>query len=225
MSSGALLINRTIDLRDSEAATFAATLDGLSAGIFLVDADCRLVHANAAGHDMLSADGVLSSTGGQLVARDMKSNRTLREVLADRRNALDAKGTALTLTARDGERYVMHGLPLTSAARTSIGMTYRAVAALFVRKVALDSPCGELVARAFELTPAETACAAGYRRRWGRSGDGVGFGCRRNHHQDSFAPRILQDRLQPPGRSRQARRRIFQSVGELTQPPRVGQGG
>ncbi len=78
----ALLINRTIDLRDSEAATFAATLDGLSAGIFLVDADCRLVHANAAGHDMLSADDVLSSTGGQLVARDMKSNRTLREVFA-----------------------------------------------------------------------------------------------------------------------------------------------
>jgi DNA-binding CsgD family transcriptional regulator len=30
-----------------------------------------------------------------------------------------------------------------------------AVAALFVRKVALDSRCGELVARTFELTPAE----------------------------------------------------------------------
>jgi DNA-binding CsgD family transcriptional regulator len=151
----ALLINRTIDLRDSEAATFAATLDGLSAGIFLVDADCRLVHANAAGHDMLSADDVLASIGGQLVARDVKSNRSLREVLADHRNALDAKGTALTLTTHDGERYVMHMLPLTSAARTGIGMTYQAVAALFVRKIALDSPCGELVARAFELTPAE----------------------------------------------------------------------
>ncbi|HYS89598.1 MAG TPA: LuxR family transcriptional regulator [Bradyrhizobium sp.] len=151
----ALLINRTIDLRDSEAATFAATLDGLSAGIFLVDADCRLVHANAAGHDMLSADDVLASIGGKLVARDVKSNRTLREVFADNGDALDAKGTALALTAHDGERYVMHVLPLTSAARTQIGMTYRAVAALFVRKVALDSPSGELVARAFELTPAE----------------------------------------------------------------------
>jgi DNA-binding CsgD family transcriptional regulator len=85
----------------------------------------------------------------------MKSNRTLREVFADNGDALDAKGTALALTAHDGERYVMHVLPLTSAARTQIGMTYRAVAALFVRKVALDSPSGELVARAFELTPAE----------------------------------------------------------------------
>jgi DNA-binding CsgD family transcriptional regulator/PAS domain-containing protein len=151
----ALLINRTIDSRQSEAATFAATMDGLSAGIFLVDADCRLVHANAAGHDMLGADDVLASIGGKLVARDVKSNRSLREVFADNRNALDAKGTALALTAHDGERYVMHVLPLTSAARTRIGMTYRAVAALFVRKVALDSPSGELVARAFELTPAE----------------------------------------------------------------------
>ena len=151
----ALLINRMIDLRDSEAATFAATLDGLSAGIFLVDADCRLVHANAAGHDMLNADDVLGSIGGKLVARDVKSNRSLREVFADNGDALDAKGTALALTAHDGERYVMRVLPLTSAARTRIGMSYRAVAALFVRKVALDSPSGELVARAFELTPAE----------------------------------------------------------------------
>ncbi len=61
----------------------------------------------------------------------------------------------MPLTAHDGERYVAHLLPLTSAARARIGMAYRAVAALFVRKVALNSPRGEVVARAFELTPAE----------------------------------------------------------------------
>jgi DNA-binding CsgD family transcriptional regulator len=151
----ALLINRTIALRDSEAATFAGTLDGLSAGIFVVDADCRLVHANVAGHDMLRADDFLGSIGGQLVARNMKSNRTLREILADNGDAPGVRGTALALTARDGERYVMHVLPLTSAARSLTGMTYKAVAALFVRKAALETPCGELVARMFELTPAE----------------------------------------------------------------------
>ena len=85
----------------------------------------------------------------------MKSNRTLREVFADDGDALGVTRSALPLTARDGERYVMRVLPLTSAARTRIGTTCQAVAALFVRKVALDSPCGELVARAFELTPAE----------------------------------------------------------------------
>jgi DNA-binding CsgD family transcriptional regulator/PAS domain-containing protein len=151
----ALLINNTIGSRQSEAATFAATLDGLSAGIFLVDADCRLVHANAAGHDLLRADDFLRSTGGQLVAHDLRSNQCLRAILADNRNVPGVAGTALPLTAGDGERYVMHVLPLTSSARTRIGMTYQAVAALFVRKVALDRPCGELVARTFELTPAE----------------------------------------------------------------------
>jgi DNA-binding CsgD family transcriptional regulator len=151
----ALLINKTIDLKQSEAATFTDALDGLAAGIFLVDAGCRIIHANAAGHHILRADDFLRSINGRLVARDGRSNQTLREVFADDGDALGVKGTALPLTAHDGERYLVHVLPLTAAARAATGMAYKAVAALFVRKVALDNPCGELVARTFELTPAE----------------------------------------------------------------------
>jgi DNA-binding CsgD family transcriptional regulator len=151
----ALLINKTIDHKQSEAATFADTLDGLGAGIFLVDAGCRIVHANTAGHDILRADDFLRSVNGQLVAHDAKFNQTLREVFADHVDALGVKGSALPLTARDGERYLLHVLPLTSVARSLTGITCKAVAALFVRKVALENPCGEAVARMFELTPAE----------------------------------------------------------------------
>jgi DNA-binding CsgD family transcriptional regulator len=151
----ALRINKMIHLKQSEAATFNDTLDGLSAGIFLVDAGCRIVHANTAGHDILRADDFLRSINGQLVARGARSSQGLREVFADDRGALGAKRTALPLTAHDGERYVMHVLPLTAAARAATGIAYKAVAALFVRKVALDHPCGELVARHFDLTPAE----------------------------------------------------------------------
>src|SRR5450631_228673 len=151
----ALLINKTIDLKQSEAATFAETLNGLSAGLFLVDASCRIVHANAAGDEMLRAGDFLRSVNGQLVARDVGSNQALREVFADHVDALGVKGTALPLTAHDGERCLMHVLPLTSAARRLTGMAYKAVAALFVRKAELETPCGELVARMFELTPAE----------------------------------------------------------------------
>jgi DNA-binding CsgD family transcriptional regulator len=151
----ALLINTTIDHQQSEATTFNDTLDGLSAGIFLVDAGCRIVHANTAGHDILRADDFLRCINGQLVARDAQASQSLHEVFADDCGALGAKGTALPLTAHDGGYYVMHVLPLTSAARTRIGITYEAVAALFVRKVALDRVCGEAVARAFKLTPAE----------------------------------------------------------------------
>jgi DNA-binding CsgD family transcriptional regulator len=151
----ALAINRTIDSIQSKTATFAETLDGLGAGIFLVDAGCRIVHANTAGHDMLNEGDFLRSIDGQLVVRDLVSSQSLREIFADNGGAPGIKGGALPLTAQDGERYIVHVLPLTSAARTGIGMAYRAVAALFVRKVALDSPCGEVLARAFELTPTE----------------------------------------------------------------------
>jgi DNA-binding CsgD family transcriptional regulator len=151
----ALLINKAIDLRQSEAATFADTLDGLCSAIFLVDAGRRIVHTNAAGDEMLRANDFLRSIGGQLVAGSAQVNRTLREIVADGGGTPGGKGAAVPLTAHDGERYVMHVLPLTAAARAATGIAYKAVAALFVRKVALDNPAGELVARHFELTPTE----------------------------------------------------------------------
>jgi DNA-binding CsgD family transcriptional regulator len=153
----ALMINKAMDRKQSEAAAFSDTLDGLSAGIFLVDAGCRIVHSNAAGRDMLCEDDFLRSVGGQLVARDAQANRTLREVFAsDGDVAIDAKETALSLTAHDGERYVAHVLPLALLARNGGGVASKAVAALFVRKLELDSDSyGASVARAFGLTPAE----------------------------------------------------------------------
>jgi DNA-binding CsgD family transcriptional regulator/PAS domain-containing protein len=161
----ALLINKAIDARQSEAATFAGTLDGLSAGIFLLDAGCRIVHANEAGNDILRADDFLRSVNGQLVARDVKVNQGLREIFAENGGiSIGTRGIALPLTAHDGESYVAHLLPLTSAARRSTGVTYKAVAALFVRKAALDSPCGEVLARAFKLTPSELRVLAAVSR-------------------------------------------------------------
>src|SRR5216684_1596536 len=107
------------------------------------------------GDEMLRANDFLRSIGGQLVAGNAQGNRTLREIVADGGGAPGRKGTALPLTAQDGERYVMHVLPLTAAARAATGIAYKAVAALFVRRVALDNLVGGLVARHFELTPAE----------------------------------------------------------------------
>jgi PAS domain-containing protein len=52
----AILIGRAIDLGRYEAATFADTLGGLKVGVFLVDADGWIVHANPAGREMLCAD-------------------------------------------------------------------------------------------------------------------------------------------------------------------------
>jgi DNA-binding CsgD family transcriptional regulator/PAS domain-containing protein len=149
-----LMINKAIDLKHSEAATFSDALDGLNAGIFLIDAQLRIVHANAAGYDMLGEDDFLRSIGGKLVARDARTNQGLREILAC--EAAIARNSSLTFTAQDGERYVAHVLPLAALQRNGVTTAAKAVATVFVRKVELDGESyGELVARAFGLTPTE----------------------------------------------------------------------
>jgi DNA-binding CsgD family transcriptional regulator len=155
----AVLIARVIDLNKAEAATLADTLDGLAAGMFLVDANARIIHANAAGHAILAAGDFLRAAGGRLVARDAQTDRLLREIFTAAGNgdaAIGIKGIALPLTARDGERHVAHVLPLTSGARRRAGTAYAAVAALFVHKAALETPSPpEAIAKAYKLTPTE----------------------------------------------------------------------
>jgi len=155
----AALIGKAIESKAEEAATFADMLDGLSAGLFLVDADARIVHANAAGQTILAADDVLRSIGGRLVAANPQADRTLRDIFAgaDRGDPeIDRKGVALPLTAQDGERHVAHVLPLSPGARRRAGMTRAVAAAVLVRKAMLDTASPpEVIGKTFNLTPTE----------------------------------------------------------------------
>lgn len=155
----AVLIGRMFEFKAAEVATFVDTLDGLGAGMYLVDAAGRLIHANAAGNGILGASDILRSVGGRLVASDAQVDRALRDVFAAAGQgdaALGVKGIALPLIGRDGERYVAHALPLTSGARRRAGVIYTAAAALFVRKATLAVPSApQAIVSAFKLTPTE----------------------------------------------------------------------
>ncbi len=155
----AVLIGKVIDLKASEAATFAAVLDGLSAGVFLMNAAGRIVHANVAGRDLLAAGDILSSVAGRLVARDPRVNRALHDALAAAANgdaAVGVQGIAMPLIGRDAERRVAHLLPLTSGERRRTGNAIQAAAALFVRNAAMETPSRpEAIARTYGLTPTE----------------------------------------------------------------------
>jgi DNA-binding SARP family transcriptional activator/DNA-binding CsgD family transcriptional regulator len=155
----AALIGRVIEHKSMEAATFADTLDGLSAGIFLVDETDRLIHANESGQSMLEARDVLHLTNGRLGARDPRPGIALHEVF-DAAGSGDAavgtRGISIPLTAQDGDRYVAHVLPLTSGARRRAGSRYAAVAATFVHRAALETQSPpEALAKQFGLTPSE----------------------------------------------------------------------
>jgi DNA-binding CsgD family transcriptional regulator len=155
----AVLIGQVIDLKQAEAATFADMLDGLSAGMFLIAADGRIVHANAAGHGMLSAGNCLRSICGRLVTCDNQVDKILHETFAAANNGdagIGVKGIAVPLTAHNDERYVAHVLPLTSGTRRSAGRAYTATAAMFVRKAVLEGPsASEVIGRMYKLTPTE----------------------------------------------------------------------
>ena len=155
----ALLIGKTIHRKQTEAVCFSDVLDGLSAGMILVDANGRIVHTNNAGNAILDAGDFLRSVCGRLVASDLAINAALREILVAANAgdaALGVKGIALPLTAHDGERHVAHVLALTSGARREAGFAYNAVAALFIRKASLEpfSP-PEVIGEMYKLTPTE----------------------------------------------------------------------
>ena len=155
----AVLIAKALGLKQADTLCFSDILDGLSAGIILVDAIGRIVHTNAAANAILDVAGFLRTIDGRLVAGDAATRAALREILIAAETgdaAVGVKGIALPMTAQDGERYVAHVLPLTSGARRNTGLAYDAVAALFIRRVVLDvdsSP--EIIGRIYKLTPTE----------------------------------------------------------------------
>ena len=153
-----VLIGKIIDLKKVEAAALADSLDTLSAGMFMVDASGRIVHANASGHSMLAEAKVLRSVGGHLGAINPLANQALLESFAATESgdpALGRKGIAVPLKARDDERYVANVLPLTSGTRRKAGISYSAVATVFVHKAALELSPPEAIVKEFKLTPAE----------------------------------------------------------------------
>ena len=152
----AIVVEKAIELRQAEAATFADILDNLSAGIFLVDAESGIVHTNAAGNALQRSGDLLRSVHGRLTANDAHTDQSLREIFTAAGNAaIDGKGVSLPLTARNGDHYIGKVLPLSPGEGHHIGMN-TAVAALFVRKAELDalSPAG-VIGKAYNLTPTE----------------------------------------------------------------------
>jgi DNA-binding CsgD family transcriptional regulator len=156
----AVLIGKVIDLHKVEAAALADTLDGIAAGMFLVDAFGRIVHANLNGHRMLERGHVVRVQDLELTTRDAQSAQALRDAFAaaaagDR--SLGTKGVAVPLAESAGVRHVAHVLPLTSGARRPAGQRYSAVAAVFVQAATMDGTTAfETVAATFKLTPAES---------------------------------------------------------------------
>jgi DNA-binding CsgD family transcriptional regulator len=152
----AVMIGKLIDATQSRAIAFADTIDGLSAGVFLVDRNGDLIHANAEARALLSAGDVLSAVNARLLAHDPAVNGLLRNALVDVGDHTSAgKGVSLPLTTRDGDDYIVNALPLKSGANRH-RRTSAASAAIFISKAGLAiRPSPHLIAQRYKLTPTE----------------------------------------------------------------------
>lgn len=156
----AVLISKAIDLQTAAAATLADAFDALSAAVYLVDERGRVVHANRSGAALVAEDDILHASGDCLRPRDPAIDRLLREIFAaaaiGNDLAVASKGSAISLSARNGERYAVHVLPLSGGARQQARRKHAAAVAVFVHKAALDRPTVvEAVTERFRLTAAE----------------------------------------------------------------------
>jgi DNA-binding CsgD family transcriptional regulator/PAS domain-containing protein len=160
----AVLIGKVIEHARVEGAAFGDTLDGLAAGIFLVDAELRLIHANRSGEQMLEERTIVRKDGDVLAVVDNNASATLRKTCGAiaARNSLGLEGIGVAIRTWDGEPYIAHVLPLTSGARRKAGRFYRAVAAVFVRSAQLERPAAlDAMTQLYGLTPAEIKALVG----------------------------------------------------------------
>ena len=152
----AVMIGTMIDPRRADTAMFADILDGFTAGVIVVDAAARIVHANTVGRGILHDGDVLSTAGGRLVASDVQVNQILREAFGGEAVERGAKRIAVPLMARSGARKVAHVLPLPPGTRRRAGVALAAAAAVFVRNAVLETPSTpEVIADIYRLTRTE----------------------------------------------------------------------
>jgi DNA-binding CsgD family transcriptional regulator len=155
----AVAISKVIELSKIEAAMLAGTIDALAAGVFLLQVDGQIAHANASGKAILNEGQLFQEVNGIIQASDLQARATLRAAIADAAQSdsgLGNPGIAIPLISRDSERYVVHILSLTSGARRKTGHLYDAVVAMFVHKASQHRPTLiEAVAKQFKLTPSE----------------------------------------------------------------------
>ena len=151
-----LLIGEDIARSRAETAALADTVDGLGAGLFVVDGTTRILHTNAAARRLLAAEDVLSSHGGRLVACDPQANRSLRLALTATDGPIDVMPDPLPLIAPDGMRRVGHVRPLKPVARSYGNGPQEALAAVLVYKAGMECPRPpDIIARSYNLTPTE----------------------------------------------------------------------
>ena len=143
----------SIEREYAKAVALVDLFDHFRSGMFLLASTGSIVHANAAGRQMLAQGSVLRSASGRLAASETHGARAFQDLVeaAIARPGLDPRGSAFTLRGRDGQCYVGQVLPLSARARRR-----EVSAVVLISKVTFQpSSVAAAIAEMFNLTPTE----------------------------------------------------------------------
>jgi DNA-binding CsgD family transcriptional regulator/PAS domain-containing protein len=150
------IMGRQIRARSHTVDDLADVLDGLSTAVCLLDADGRVMHANAACRRLFADANLLALVGDRIVARNTQADkifRSLCEIDAGSGILSAARRQIELATSVDGQHYLLQAFPLKRDRSLSRDV---AATALFVHK-ASTTPwlAADAIAAAFRLTPSE----------------------------------------------------------------------
>ncbi|MBR0816432.1 LuxR C-terminal-related transcriptional regulator [Bradyrhizobium liaoningense] len=150
------IMGRQIRARSHAVDDLADVLDSLSTAICLLDADGRVVHANAACRQLFVDANLLAMVGDRIVARNTQADRLFRgllEIAADgEAHPTGRRGIELA-TSADGQHYLVHALPLKRD--RSLPRDVAATVLLVQKAAMVPSLVPDAIAAAFRLTPSE----------------------------------------------------------------------
>jgi DNA-binding CsgD family transcriptional regulator len=150
-------IGTLIQIKGEEHSSLSQTVDRLAAGVLLVGAAGKILHANPKAREALLKSGCITSRQGRLAASNSQDDRSLQAAIAAAANGDRIGGaTALQLAARSGERYLLHTLPLARTPLQHLAKPEPAALAIFICPIEqYQSTLPEAIAAAYSLTPTE----------------------------------------------------------------------
>lgn len=149
------IMGRQIRARSHTVDDLADVLDKLSTAICLLDADGRVVHANAAGRQLFADASLLALIGDRIVARNTQTDKIFRGLFETSSGAgAHSTGRRIELaTSVDGHHYLLHAFPLQRERNLRRDV---ATTVLFVQRASmLPALAPGAIAAAFRLTPSE----------------------------------------------------------------------
>ncbi|WP_314945845.1 helix-turn-helix transcriptional regulator [Bradyrhizobium cosmicum] len=150
------IMGRQIRARSHTVDDLADVLDGLSTAICLVDADGRVVHANAACRQLFVDANLLALVGERIVVRNTQADkifRSLFEIVAGGEIGSTGRRRIELVTSADGQHYLLHALPLRR--ERNLPRDVAAMVLLVQKAAMMPSLVPDAIASAFRLTPSE----------------------------------------------------------------------